>query len=117
MIKENSHSPGVRAAMRFLGSLRRVAAQARPAHALRQEPFKKVINASAAFEIFKQRPHRHARALEEPGAPTFPGTCSTAAHLLQSNMRANLSESEPTRKVHDFVAFILDFRIVPLKIG
>jgi hypothetical protein len=103
--------------MRFLSSLRRAAAQVRPAHALRRGTFKKVINATAAFQIFKQRPHRHARALESQAPPTFPGTRSTAGHLLQSNMRVNVSDSEPTRKAHDFVAFILDFRIVSLKIG
>jgi hypothetical protein len=55
--------------------------------------------------------------LKSQAPPTFPGTRSTAGHLLQSNMRVNVSDSEPTRKAHDFVAFILDFRIVSLKIG
>jgi len=36
------------------------------------KPFQKIVYARAVFEIFKERPDRYARALEEPLTTDFP---------------------------------------------
>src|SRR5262249_20339285 len=38
-----------------------------------RKPFQEFINPSAAFEVLKQRLHRHARALEQPRAADLSG--------------------------------------------
>jgi hypothetical protein len=118
MIKENSHSPGVPRTSHYAISRLCSACRSTSSTCSRVTPGNHSRNSSmrAPLSRFSNSALTGTRVLLKSQAPpTFPGTRSTAGHLLQSSMCGNVSDSEPTRKAHDFCC--MDDRIVLLKIG